>query len=314
MYSKDFYANPIVLGRPLNDAEREYHLDQNNVLNDFDERIPHYALSVLETNSTFVEIVDRNYPFRGLATIMGLIVMALGGSGGLMIAYAIKHIDPIPLGFVVAMVILAIPFFFAGLWLFTKENFVFTHYPIRLNRKNRMVYVWRKKGVLVVPWDKVFFFVREYKDTGLTNWDIRGNVLAADGVTVVDSFPLSSYESNVIEQVCGHFEYFRRYMEDGPAQPWRMLLGCLPLGTRRETWFEGWMRLTLMMHGSIIMQVLFQPILLPISFGRWLCMHTNRIPQWPADVVAQCMIEPNDPYCRTSGWQAPKGAKVPLAR
>lgn len=61
--------------------------------------------------------------------------------------------------------------------------FRFTHFPIRFNCKNRMVYVFRRNGtVLTVPWATAFFCLREpisegndYVIEGVTgNHGIRG--------------------------------------------------------------------------------------------------------------------------------------------
>lgn len=37
----------------------------------------------------------------------------------------------------------------AGIYLFTRDAFTYTHYPIRFNRKNRQVYVFRLNGTVL---------------------------------------------------------------------------------------------------------------------------------------------------------------------
>jgi hypothetical protein len=58
---------------------------------------------------------------------------------------------------------------------------------------------------------------------------------------------------------------------------------------------------------SWILAILSLPMALLFSLGRWTAMHTCVIPRWPADVDAQCAIEPNDPYLRDRDHLAPKG-------
>jgi hypothetical protein len=313
MYSADFFKNPIQLNRPLTADEYKFQLKQKERLGEFDETLPHYELAVIQQNSTFVELTDRNYPVRGVATLLGMVGTVL--FGGFLVAIStsafmrrdisIATDQSNDLLAIVGMSLIFLPVVIACFrYILLRESFCYTHYPIRLNRKNRMVYVWRKNGqTLTVPWDKVFFCLRSYSDMGLTMWDIRGHVLDDDGVTVKDSFPLSSYKSSEANDLRQHFEYFRRYMEEGPEQPYRMLKICLPIARRRETWWEGLMRLLLNLNGSPVLQFLTLPFFLPTSLGRWFAMHTSRIPQWPAEVEKECAVESNDPYKRESGWE-----------
>jgi hypothetical protein len=312
MYSDDYWTNPVRCNRPLNEHEYKHQLKQKEILKNFDDTRPQSDMNVLEFNSTFVEIVDRNYPFRGIASVVSGVGLVMGIFLFSLIFYAPKIENTLNINDYLIITTLSSILFFPCLWLFLKESFAYTHYPIRLNRKNRMVYVWRKKNVLIVPWDQVHFFVRKITGRGLVQWDVRGNVLADDGVTVIDSFPLSSYESTEEWHLREHFEYFRLYMEEGPHRPWSMLLGCLPLAKRKETWFEGFERYLLLMHGVPLLQWLMIPIFAPLSLGRLFAMRTSRIPQWPRAVQAACAIAPDDPYARAPDWKSPKDAKIPL--
>jgi hypothetical protein len=303
IYAEDIIKNPVKLNRPLNTEELEYRLDVKRATQQFDEKKPHHEMNVVQFNSTFVEIVDRLFAPRGTSSVPSLVGTVMG-CGGIVIA-VIELLSKTPVWwFILFMFALFIPFFCLSLWLLLKEWFAYTHYPVRLNRQNRMVYVWRKKGVLSVPWDKVHWFVRKMTNMSNDCWDIRGNVLAEDGVTVIDSFAFSSFESGEMDQIVMHFEYFRRYMENGPAVPYRALDICLPLAARKETWYEGLERLLLIFHGSLVSQILVFPIMLVISITRFIAMRTSRIPRWPAEVEAACQIQPNDPFLRKSGWRS----------
>ena len=78
-YSPDYFKNPIELNRPISEEEKATHMPQQDRLWDFDETRPHYELSVIRQNSTFVEIVDRNYPVRGIGSLMTIVGMGLTG-------------------------------------------------------------------------------------------------------------------------------------------------------------------------------------------------------------------------------------------
>jgi hypothetical protein len=181
---------------------------------------------VIQLNSAFVEITDRDYPVRGIISVMAIFTIflmswplaaimfdTLNRWESIEIANRPAKIETIC--FLLALTALAIACSMYGL---LREFFCYTHLPIRLNRKNRNVYVWRRNGtVMSAAWDKIFFYVRCYKKTGVHMWDIVGHVLEDDHQTVKDSFTLSSYTSSDVIDLRLHWEYFRRYMEDGPA-------------------------------------------------------------------------------------------------
>lgn len=302
MYSPEFIKN-FKAERLLTTEERNQQLKQKERLTEFDEAIPHYELVVIQQNSTFVEITDRNYPVRGLGTAVTIFGMGLMGS----IAFNVLSRSSIDFSDILFALILPIPLLLGCLFFFLKESFTYTHFPLRLNRKNRTVYVWRRDGtVLSTPWDKLFFQLRGYNDAGGKTYDILGHVLESDGNTVKETFGFSSYSSSDAKDLLEHFEYFRRYMENGPEQPHRMLKICLPIATRRESWWEGFMRLLLNMNGWPLLQIILSPFYFICSLGRWVAMRTSRIPQWPDWVEQECTIDSGDPYRRDSGWEAAK--------
>jgi hypothetical protein len=316
MYSPEFFRpKGFKTNRHLDQEERDNELSRKEELTDFDDTVPHYQLSVIQQNSTFVELTDRDYAIRGVCTMMALAIIV----GMFWICSAMALIEARrwvsfheaknsgALGFVIFTSFMGLVCIIPSLYGLFRESFSYTHFPIRLNRRNRKIYVWRRDGsVMSAAWDKVFFYVRCYKKTGVHMWDIVGHVLEDDRQTVKDSFALSSYTSSDAIDLQLHWEYFRRYMEDGPAQPYRMLKICLPIAKRRETWWEGFMRLSLLLHGSIIMQVLATPFNLPASFGRMFAMRTSKIPRWPDWVEQECSVASDDPYVRESGYEAPR--------
>ncbi|TCS33316.1 hypothetical protein EDC30_11771 [Paucimonas lemoignei] len=63
--------------RPLSKEERSDQLKQKQRM----EVMPHYDLSVIKINSTFVESVDKFYSYRGILTTCNLIFAATIGFG-----------------------------------------------------------------------------------------------------------------------------------------------------------------------------------------------------------------------------------------
>jgi hypothetical protein len=220
--------------RPLTEKERAYQLKQRNRLN----VEPHYQLSVIKMNSTYLESVDKWFAWKGAITAVSAALLLIFVGGGAAMAYkSFSFAAGAPsssedaffyLANGVAMAVVVAAIGWCITWLLRKESFAFTHYPIRFNRKTRMVHVFRTDGtVLSVPWDDVFFTLEH-----MVQWnefEVRGHVLEPDNVTVRESFALSylgalnhmdadpkSTEFSSQDFVRANWEFVRRYMEDGP--------------------------------------------------------------------------------------------------
>lgn len=184
-------------------------------------------------------------------------------------------------------------------WGLSKEMFRYTHYPIRINRKNRMVYVFRLNGtVLAARWDELFFTMGSATvgRTFGTDWDLRAHVLEEDGKTIRETFAFSPV-GDAVTVKC-FYEYLRRYMDEGPqaVQPYTNF--CLQISDRKEHPLFGFRKLWLSLNGWLTFQILLLPLFVVAAIGRYLVMTINTMPRWPAEVEAECRIEPNDPYVR----------------
>lgn len=292
--------------RPLNQHEVEHRF---NVRQPASQQ-PHYELSLIKLNSTFVECVDKWYAMRGWVAMAGAAFTAL-----FFVATTTGLRDLIsrePFDFVLSFILLLSAALFAvGLYLLTRDAFTYTHYPIRFNRKNRQVYVFRRDGtVLKAAWDKIYWTIYGH-GVGTRDIYVMGHLLD-ERKQVKESFALSldtSADAAGVQELRDHFEFFRRYMEDGPGpvldaiKPTPLIM--LPaIDQRRESWAFGWERLTLLMNGWPIAQVLFQVFFLPMSVFRWIAMRTSKIPQWPQWVEDECRIEANDPWVRDGRHRA----------
>ena len=285
------------VNRPLNTYEQLHHFDVKQRASDK----VHYELSLTQLNSTYVEGVDKWYAIRGgpaMISMVGCALMLFLTCFCLFVG--IKH-SYAPMYFAAA---------FSGsglagmIYLFTRDAFAYTHYPIRFNRKNRQVYAFRRNGtVLKAAWDEMYWTIHG-TGTGLQSIFVAGHVLSPDG-QVKETIGLAQVTASMdgVEDLQTFFEFYRRYMEEGPERvlndlkptPLIMLPG---IHKQKETWRFGWERLTLHMNGWPILMLLEQVFVLPESLFRWFVMRTSKIPQWPQWVEDECRIEPDDLWVR----------------
>ena len=180
--------------------------------------------------------------------------------------------------------------------IFRYEAFRWTHYPIRLNRKNRMVYVFRPDGtVLSTPWDDLFF--TRYFNKNMSRWQLHAHVLESDKTTVKETIVFRN-ASGSEEGLLEIWEHMRSYMEEGPQRPFEYTNYCLPIGDRREPFWFGFLCFQMNITGWPIGQMLLAPIFFLFAIGRFIASHTSKLPVWPKEVEDSCVIEPNDPYVK----------------
>jgi hypothetical protein len=171
--------------------------------------------------------------------------------------------------------------------------------PIRLNRKNRMVYFLRRDGTVAsAPWEKTYFTafrgVPPYTDV----WGLKCILLDEDGRTIRDYFEFNHQDS--YEGVQGLWEFIRRYMEEGPEAVADSVSYYIPIGRFGENPLYGFCRLLLNFNKSIGMQVFMAPLMLVFAIGRVISMLTGSNPKWPKEVEEACAVDPDDPWIRDS--------------
>ena len=223
------------VNRPLNTYEQLHHFDVKQRASDK----VHYELSLTQLNSTYVEGVDKWYAIRGgpaMISMVGCALMLFLTCFCLFVG--IKH-SYAPMYFAAA---------FSGsglagmIYLFTRDAFAYTHYPIRFNRKNRQVYAFRRNGtVLKAAWDEMYWTIHG-TGTGLQSIFVAGHVLTPDG-HVKETIGLAQVAASMdgVEELQTFFEFYRRYMEEGPERvlndlrptPLIMLPG---IHKQKETW------------------------------------------------------------------------------
>lgn len=297
--------NKYKVDRPLTEEERKEQLKPKKR----HDVSPHYNLSTIKINSTYLEIVDKYYAWKGsilwIALISIMVPTVFLISIALLTASRWSESEHQDLLFLVATSLMSAPLIAVMIWHALRESFTYTHYPIRLNRKNRMVYVFRRNGtVMSASWDDLFFtFDKGGYDSVLraVNWNIRGHLLDADGVTVKETFAFPIYSTKK-DELLNYWEFVRRYMEEGPAK----LIGsgdgqveiCHPIADRKESF--GWGMQLIYSHMAMvpIMFWIFSPFLTLIGLARYLANLTCDVPVWPKSVESACVIEPGDPYAR----------------
>ncbi|WP_157958613.1 DUF6708 domain-containing protein [Salinicola sp. CPA57] len=281
-------------------------------------------LSVIKINSNYIELVDRWYPIRGfwawLSVVLGLGSVLAGGA--LVYASFFPLDDPLVSGagekfFLVVVSLMFFLLAWFGAWYAFKEECLgYTHYPMRLNRKNRQVYFFRQDGtVLTVPWESLFLTLGESKSPlAGTTYDLRAHVLDDDGETVRESFSLG-YPSPLgnAQSIDKFWAFLQPYMEaeDGVERTWHHLkenTGYLvPVDNRREGWRWSIARSFMLGAHWPYLQLLFSPFLGLNALGRMLAMSTSKIPQWPEEVERANPEEPDDPYRLTWRDNGPLG-------
>jgi hypothetical protein len=284
--------------RFVSKVEKEKRLEQRVKL----EVEPAHQLSTIEINSNFIELVDKFFLWKGFMTLHAMAVIGLFSGGFFLVIWTLYSM-PEPVDhqgiFIVFIFILCSIMVAGSIFMLRKESFTYTHYPIRLNRKTRMVHVFRINGtVLSVPWDEVFFCIAP---CGKGDWEIQGHVLDKDKKTVLETFAFSEGAGSKLEseKLKNYWEFVRRYMEEGPESVIDGITGYLPISDRRETFIFGFHRMRFIVGAApLILQI---PILILNTLiypARWFAMRTSKIPVWPKEIEEQCTVDPNDPYIR----------------
>ncbi|MDR5735837.1 hypothetical protein QCE47_26305 [Caballeronia sp. LZ025] len=294
--------------RPICEQDREWYLPIS-----YSAGEPHASALAIRMNSTYLEMVDGYYANRGVMSAFSIFALSVGLGFLAMLLFSTahdyldsswNHNEDIPMFIATGSVATAYSLLIFGTIMFTcwiGEWSGYTHYPIRLNRRNRMVYVFRGDGtVLEAPWDATYFTLYVVKNIGVPWLGICGLVMK-DETTVQEQF-MFGYSSSIKENCFRHWEFMRRYMEDGPSAVMNAdgFRYCLPIADRKETPYQGWVALVASDAWNPVFKWLMFSIHAVSFLGRIVWRATSKVPLWPADVQAACRIEPGDPYVRDS--------------
>jgi hypothetical protein len=290
------------LNRPLNEDEKKYQLKQRQA-SDLAGQSIMPDVKVIRINSGYLELVDKYYAGKGFGSLIAAV-----GFFGASLLFLTTVIDDFPsIGWkfgpheemALAMSLICIPTMIMTFKLLKTEWFAWTHYPIRFDYRNQLVHIFRLDGTTrSVPWEKVFFTLGlSHRKEFNKDYYISGHVLAEDNETVIDSFclPATHSERQPLER---HWEFVRRYMEEGPESVIKSVDFCLPLVGRREGYSFGLLySLSLYDGAPLFLLPLFFTLAFFFSIPRYIAMITSRVPVWPESIESQCRIEADDPYC-----------------
>lgn len=261
-------------------------------------------LSVIRVDGVSMELVDRWYSVKGFNTWLGAGVALVGVLIiGVMVFLGATLSSFRTPGNIVGATLAstaAAGIIWAGWTLVRTECFRWTHYPVRLNRKMRLVHVFRQDGtVLTTPWDDLFIFRGESSASFAgKSYDVRAHVLADDRRTVLETFTLGYGFMAKSQSVDGLWNFLRRYMEedDGVSATVIALKNSylMPLDRRKEGW--RWSVIRTFAPGSNwpLLNLLLSIPLSLTSIGRIVAMATSKVPVWSDEVLGMCETIPAD--------------------
>jgi len=301
-----------VVNRPLKGDEINCHLP----LDKESSRIPWYQFSVIRMNSTYLECCDIHFRSRGFWTTFSLVALSI--ILFLLVGLPITIIQNWPdststeniqgILACLGLWVIASPVIFIFGFMLKKDAFRMTHYPMRFNRKLRKVYFFNydEPGQIVCgPWERIYFTHQPY---GFGQRLIYGHLLSEDGKKVLSTFTLAHKGTLDDPGFFSQWEFIRRYMENGPQLLADQVEQVLKVSNRRENFWNGFHQLMLDAAGTNIAAiVVLSPLVFVNSIGRWIAMHTSKIPVWSQEIEAECQFEPNDPYIRDPDHLAPLG-------
>jgi hypothetical protein len=307
--------------RPLTAFERRNHILQDCP----SPSPPWYQMAVIRMNSTYLECVDRMFDERGFVLMVAIIFGTMLGVGllGVLTVSVILDWDTHSssrnlewLAAVGALWIICSPVLYLGYLLARQEIFLWTHYPIRFNRKTRKMHFFRMDGsVLTADWDSLYF---------TTMWQTFGRrriaalVLDDDGETVLELCGLPSGTVEGDSSLWSFYEFVRQFMEGDDEQIKRLAdqVDYAPdIVERKETFWRGFQYMFKHDTGGYWhLMILSLPTTFLYSVGRWIAMRTCQIPKWPEAIERECAFDENDPCLRDAQHLAPPtAAQAPKA-
>ena len=259
----------------------------------------------IHLNSTYLDMIDRWHMLRGGpdTTVMIIMLPVAMAILAFTVYLCIQHlvtgviqqgdITVTIFGMSLSSVLLWVVFALLKPFSIVKKEYSsYTHFPIRFNRKTRMVHVFRHNGpggVLSIPWDEAWFHIGH----GTHDKEILDlRCLVMKGNTVTDTFAVGNIADNTeyIKQV---WKFLVIYMEQGP----RALPSDNYINTSTDSgWYNQFTDAYLICHMYFPIPPLSWVFIPLITAARWLIMKTCKTPVWPQEIVAESAIDTNDPY------------------
>ncbi|CAB3751496.1 DUF6708 domain-containing protein [Paraburkholderia solisilvae] len=257
--------------------------------------------SLIHLNSTYLDMIDRWFTIRGgMSSILALVVTII-----LVVAYFlavfILVLPDVERGRVPFVVFITFFCVMSGILFFVlmlakrtigREFFTYTHFPIRFNRKTRMIHVFRHNGpggVLTVPWDQAYFHIGQGTQAR-SLLDLRGHVM--DGDTVVDTFAVGNF-FDTEEPIRQIWKFIVLYMEQGPQALPKDIYILKSVNVSLKNQF-----ICAVSYCNIFLRIpLIKWVFVALITGmRWLVMKSCKEPAWPSEIVGDSAIAPDDAH------------------
>jgi hypothetical protein len=299
--------------RPVSDTEMSARLDQKKQC----AANARSSGTAFKATDNYLEVCDGLYREKG----WGLLAFFTAGIGALcltaMTAWMATHVPSAiqqkgqtglvhwTFGF---FTLVGIGIFMLPLRSLMRDCFNYTRRPIRFNRSDGNIYAFRHNGpggVVSVRWDDAFLYVDRQPKGGITSTAprvVRCLVLDEHG-QVSDSFPIgkrvvlaSSEEGELGRQTMNElyedFEYYRRFMESGPASlpPVEEFLSTeISFRNSLKLQFDGMS--DMLRSGNVFLQLVGIVAAIPtfiLAVAYHLAQLTCREPVWPDNVERAC--------------------------
>lgn len=283
---------------------------------------PFHYFSVIKMNSTYLELCNRPYQFYGLISFIfiGVISIPLLFLPSFVLIdiiidtvfkgnyFDISSVIFVMLGFSILNFVI----YKTGITLLKQKELKSYYYlPIRLNRKNKKVYVYQDTGeVKILDWEKLFVYVAPVDWLyGIRKYELRGAIIGQnDKVEYSFSFGGPSVEPSSVELCVSYWEFLKQYMQKGPEKfyidkdclntnsEWKLSY-CNDIDQKLESYGTSKSRIIDNYKFPASELIWGLPIWYPwLWVRRYLIKHQAKIPLWNKEINEECKIEQDDPF------------------
>ncbi|HCM60948.1 MAG TPA: hypothetical protein DIT05_00125 [Morganella sp. (in: Bacteria)] len=285
---------PYIIERKLYPEEIEEHLgkhykeEQDSTVSDCD--------SIIEFNESYIEVIDNDYFDKGPVSLY-LFGTSVGFMGfGLFCVIHFIFVNQIYL-MILFFIISLLMSLLMGKFLL-HDWFKKTHYPVRFDRKNRLIHVYQyNNDIISLPWNDVYFTLYKSRFT----YCLIGHVLASDYETVMNSFSFGRMDDKAEAQALWRF--IRCYMEEDCTEELSQIIEItLPIAEKKESYLWGVLCLSKMESWVYwVLSFWIIPMSVITSLPRYIGMQTCKIPQWNESVLELCRYDGNGLVNKNAG-------------
>lgn len=257
---------------------------------------------VISFNSTYMDIVDRRYRLRGMVATavvtLGSVALAIYGIWMLLTQVPTLYEGRVVDWFLIVLLVGGFIGQFVLMYklVIGRDFFTYKYYPIRFNRRTRMVHAYTdagSAGVISVPWDDAYFHLGHGEREKFLR-DIRCHVMEGD--VVKKTFAVGHYFDDP-QKIREIWEFIRRYMDEGPEHVVDApALARVHLSVA-DTWKNCYLTVIISLGEALLpYRTLLMPLLGPLIACRWLVLKSSKTPVWPDYVVKESGIDMADPH------------------